>query len=160
MPDTPYTEDDLRAEAARQHRDLTRDHDAMGVGEQMDGESIPSTVIDLEPETGEPLELCRAWSHLTDDDFDAAQRSIHGLITGAADTSAWAIALGATGLAPGPSLAYQSTTAGTYDVAVHVATGPHLRDAARDELLAELADAISATVTRVLRTTVVVTRTD
>ncbi|WP_432041452.1 hypothetical protein [Streptomyces cadmiisoli] len=100
MSDQPYTDDDLRAEAARQHAVLTENPDYMGVGEQMEGESIPSTIVDLEPETSEPLEMSRAWSHLGDHDFEAAQRKIHNLINSAADVSKWAINLGADGLEP------------------------------------------------------------
>jgi hypothetical protein len=72
----------------------------MGIGEQMDGTPIPSTVVDLEPETGEPLEMSRAWSHLPQEDFEAAQRSIDTLLTRAADVSDWAVNLGADGLEP------------------------------------------------------------
>ena len=97
---TPYTDEDLRHEAARQLLLSVEDPDFMGIGERMDGTPIPSTVVDLEPETGEPLEMSRAWSHLPREDFDAAQRSIDELLTCAADTSDWAINLGADGLEP------------------------------------------------------------
>ena len=79
MTERPYNDEDLRAEAARQHAVLTEDPDYVGVGEQMDDEM---------------------WRSLNEDDYDAAQRSIHGLIEGAADTSEWAVELGADGLEP------------------------------------------------------------
>ncbi|MCF0086655.1 MULTISPECIES: hypothetical protein [unclassified Streptomyces] len=104
MTDRPYTNDDLRAEAANQHANLTEDPDFLGIGEQMHGRVIESTVVDLEPETGEPLEMGRAWHHLSEDQFEAAQRKIHDLITGAADLSEWAVNLGADGLEPDGTL--------------------------------------------------------
>ncbi|MFI8853643.1 hypothetical protein ACIGW3_26105 [Streptomyces sp. NPDC053499] len=100
MTETPYTDEDLRAEAARQHVALTKDPDFMGVGEQMDGRPIPSTIVGLAPESGEPSEMSRRWHQLDEDDFDAAQRKIHKLISSAADVSAWAVDLGADGLEP------------------------------------------------------------
>lgn len=100
MTDRPYTDEDLRTEAARQHKTATEDPDFMGIGEQMDGMPIPSTVVDLEPETGEPLEMSRAWNHLSPDDFEAAQRAVDDLLGKAADVSDWAINLGADGLEP------------------------------------------------------------
>ncbi|MEU2111855.1 hypothetical protein [Streptomyces sp. NPDC019507] len=83
MTDQPYTQDDLRAEAARQHYTATTDPEFMCVGEQMDDET---------------------WRSLNEDDHDAAQRAIHSLINGAADVSDWAINLGADGLEPSPNV--------------------------------------------------------
>lgn len=100
MTDLPYTDEDLRYEAARQHALSLEDPDFMGIGERMDGTPIPSTVVDLEPETGEALEMSRAWSHLPREDFDAAQRAIDDLLAKAADMSEWAISLGVDGLEP------------------------------------------------------------
>ncbi|MGW3164798.1 hypothetical protein ACWC9Q_18380 [Streptomyces sp. NPDC001142] len=87
MTDQPYTDADLRAEAARQHRTATEDPDFMGVGEQMEGQKITSA-DDLQ------------WDELDDNQFDTAMRDIEALITGAADTSQWAVDLGADGLEP------------------------------------------------------------
>lgn len=147
MADQPYTEDDLRAEAARQHAALTDDPDYMGVGEQMDGTPIPSTVTDLEPETGEPLEMSRAWSHLGDHDFDEAQRKIHDLINGAADVSAWAINLGADGLEPEDHTIQLGVDPGNGDrprVRLHFAFAPDMDDDARDRFVLRLSNAIAA----------------
>ncbi|WP_329368853.1 hypothetical protein OG896_24885 [Streptomyces sp. NBC_00669] len=77
--DRPYSDADLRTEAAAQHRDLTADPDYMGCGERMTDTK---------------------WTSLTDADFDAAQQSISDLLTSAADTSKWAISMGADGLEP------------------------------------------------------------
>jgi len=89
MTDHPYTDDDLRAEAARQHAVLAEDPDFMGVGEQMQGQEVT-------PGGGV------AWGDFNDETSGAAQRRIHDLIDGAADISDWAVALGADGLEPDP----------------------------------------------------------
>lgn len=87
MTDRPYTDDDLRTEAARQHATLTRDPDFMGVGEQMNGtEVIPGGGV--------------TWDDFSEDTYDTAQQRIHDLIGGAADVSEWAVNLGADGLEP------------------------------------------------------------
>ena len=80
MTDRPYTDDDLRAEAARQHATLSEDPDFMGVGEQMEDRYIESTVVSQDPED-EPEELTGStWSEALDkDEYDAAQRAIHDL---------------------------------------------------------------------------------
>ncbi|WP_063803524.1 hypothetical protein [Streptomyces silvensis] len=104
MSDRPYTDDDLRAEAARQHATLAEDPHFMGVGERMEDAWVPSV------ETAEDGSA-RTWTGLlvtpdeTGDDedytaFGEAQRTIYDLITGAADVSEWAINLGADGLTP------------------------------------------------------------
>lgn len=98
MSGTPYTDDDLRAEAARQHATLTEDPDFMGVGEQMEGTFIDST-DDNDPDGVE--DSGSTWDEALDEDqFDEAQRKIHDLINGAVDVSAWAVNLGADGLQP------------------------------------------------------------
>ncbi|MFB6787649.1 hypothetical protein ACFCWT_13335 [Streptomyces olivaceus] len=99
MTDHPYTDHDLRAEAARQHATLTDDPDFMGVGEQMDGRYVHYEVDEaracLMPPPGTPR-----WDEVSEDDLDAAQSRIHALINGAADVSEWAVNLGADGLEP------------------------------------------------------------
>ncbi|MBW5420314.1 hypothetical protein GKQ77_01845 [Streptomyces sp. BG9H] len=99
MPDRPYTDADLRAEAARQHAELTEDPDFMGIAEQMIGTRIPSTVTD----PGAPVTSTaggRTWDMLARPDFDAAQRTVAQLLADAADTCAWAVNLGADNLVP------------------------------------------------------------
>ncbi|MGV9803928.1 hypothetical protein ACWDTP_38435 [Mycobacterium sp. NPDC003449] len=136
MTDRPYTDADLRAEAARQHATLAEDPEFMCVGEQMqDQEVTPGGGV--------------AWDDFSDETFDEAQRKIHDLINGAADVSEWAIQLGAAALTPHPAMAWQSTTGG-YEVAVQVATAADLTAAARAELLAEIEKAVGETVRRVL----------
>lgn len=97
MTDRPYTDDDLRTEAARQHKTATEDPDFMGIGEQMDGSEIDSTYYD---EAGQRHENGRTWDQLDDEDFEAAQRAVDDLLGKAADVSDWAINLGADGLEP------------------------------------------------------------
>lgn len=98
MTDLPYTDADLRAEAARQHADLNEDPDFGGVGEQMINTVIPSRAS----------WSSHAWWHSLEDgpdggqQFEEAQRAIHDLIDGAADVSEWAVNLGADGLTPDP----------------------------------------------------------
>ncbi|MFE0808177.1 hypothetical protein ACFW34_11925 [Streptomyces sp. NPDC058848] len=97
MTERPYTDDDLRAEAARQHAVLTVDPDFVGVGEQMQDQEIESL---LPPEEADGAEGPH-WDELLDEDqFAEAQRKIHDLINGAADVSEWAVNLGADGLQP------------------------------------------------------------
>jgi hypothetical protein len=97
VTDRPYTNEDLRSEAARQHATLTEDPDYMGVGEQMQGQEIESL---LPPDEADGAEGPH-WDDLLDEDqFDEAQRKIHDLINGAADVSQWAVNLGADGLEP------------------------------------------------------------
>lgn len=97
MTDQPYTDEDLRTEAARQHATLTEDPDFMGVGEQMQDQEIESL---LPPEEADGAEGPH-WDEVLDEDqFDEAQRKIHSLISHAADVSEWAVDLGADGLEP------------------------------------------------------------
>lgn len=97
--DLPYTDDDLRAEAARQHRTLTEDPDWVCTGERMEDGPIAS-------HEGGAEGTARTWLEVLGDEgdytgaFESAQRTVHDLITGAADLSEWAIQLGADGLEP------------------------------------------------------------
>ncbi|WP_075737493.1 hypothetical protein [Streptomyces acidiscabies] len=100
MTDQPYTDADLRAEAARQHATLTEDPDFMGVGEQMEGRYVHYEVIDAEHGDLMPPPGTPRWDELGEDEFETAQRKIHDLIDGAADVSEWAVNLGADGLEP------------------------------------------------------------
>ncbi|MEU0671322.1 hypothetical protein ABZ330_00220 [Streptomyces sp. NPDC006172] len=131
MTDRPYTDDDLRAEAARQHAALTEDPDFMGVGEQMQDTEIPS----LLPPAGADGAEGPHWDELLDEDqFDEAQRKIHALITGAADVSEWAVNLGADGLEPLDSLLSMQTNTGPL-VRIHFAVRPDMPEAMRRALI-------------------------
>lgn len=97
MTDRPYTDDDLRTEAARQHYTATTDPDFMGIGEQMDGSPIESTCFDA---AGERRAPGLTWDQLDGTQFGEVQRAIDDLLGKAADVSEWAINLGADGLEP------------------------------------------------------------
>ena len=97
MTDRPYTDDDLRAEAARQLANLPDHLDADRVGQEMCGAEIESMLPPAEADGAEGAH----WEDVLDDDrFDEAERAVHKLIKGAADTSRWAVDLGADGLEP------------------------------------------------------------
>lgn len=114
MTDRPYTDDDLRTEAAAQHAAALRDPDFMGIGEQMEGD--------------EP------WQSLGEDDFDAAQRAVDALLTKAADVSEWAIDIGADGLEPLGSVLSMRTVDGPL-VRIHFAVRPDMPEEMRNALV-------------------------
>ncbi|MFE6428128.1 hypothetical protein ACFVOB_22085 [Streptomyces rochei] len=93
MTDRPYTDDDLRAEAARQHDQILDEAlEFAGVGESMQDAYVGSTLQGDEGST---------WGEAVDGEaFGEAQEKIHALIRGAADVSEWAVNLGADGLQP------------------------------------------------------------
>jgi hypothetical protein len=97
--DRPYTDDDLRAEAARQHAALTKDPDFMGVGERMEDAPVDHTDDGETSLTWAEL-LVPQGAGVNYEAFGEAQRQIHDLIDRAADVSEWAVHLGADGLEP------------------------------------------------------------
>ncbi|MGQ4343531.1 hypothetical protein [Streptomyces sp. SAS_275] len=147
MTDRPYTDEDLRAEAARQHALSVEDPDFMGIGERMEGAFIDSTVVDEDPDF-QPEG--NTWDQLGRADFDAAQRSIDGLLTSAADVSEWAINLGADGLEPDEhtfQLGAQGPGADDPDmpfVRLHFAFNPAATDEERDRFVMQLTKVIAA----------------
>ncbi|MFJ8110462.1 hypothetical protein [Streptomyces sp. NPDC096132] len=133
MTDRPYTDEDLRAEAARQHTALTDDPDFMGVGEQMEGRRIPSTDDGLGG---------MGWDGLPNEHYDEARRKIHDLINSAANVSEWAIGLGADGLEPGG----HSLTVGAADkpiARIHFAFEPGMPERMRIALVEGLGQFIA-----------------
>lgn len=96
MPDRPYTDADLRTEAARQHRLLigrfTASLDPGAVLGRMLDAPVQSTATDNDALTWDEALNC--------DQLDEPTRPITALIEGAADTSEWAVHLGADGLEP------------------------------------------------------------
>ncbi|MFE7899215.1 hypothetical protein ACFU3E_17130 [Streptomyces sp. NPDC057424] len=141
MSDRPYTDADLRAEAARQHATASEDPDFMGVGEQMEYTFIDSTIVDPDPATGTEPITGNTWDALAPHDFEAAQRDIHRLINGAADVSEWAVNLGADGLEPDE---HQLTwSAGEQPIVrVHFAFHPRMHAEARDYLVTAVGEAM------------------
>jgi hypothetical protein len=142
MPDQPYTTADLHAEAARQHATLAADPDFMGIGEQMEGAAIPSTVVSLEPETGEAVEFSQTWDQLSEAAFETAQKAIDDLLTKAADLSEWAVRLGTDGLEPDAHLI--TVGAGERPIArIHFAFSPDMEDETRTALAEGVSQAIA-----------------
>ncbi|WP_372352666.1 hypothetical protein [Streptomyces sp. KL116D] len=151
MPDRPYTDADLRAEAGRQHAVLAEDPDFMGVGEMMADAEVESLApqhvgedIDGQPNDAGGV----TWDGLlcpeTDDSeaFGEAQRKIHDLIQGAADTSRWAVHLGADGLVP--STEHEITlNAGRPIARIHFAFEPDMPEDMRTDLVEGIGDAIN-----------------
>lgn len=146
MTDEPYTDDDLRAEAARQHATLTEDPDFMGVGEQMGDRFVRYEVVD--PEHGDlmPPPGTPKWNDLPEDEFDEAQQKIHDLINGAAYTSEWAINLGADGLEPAARAIDIGWNDGPLQARLHIAFTADVPHDEREQLLADISDAIAGTV--------------
>jgi hypothetical protein len=129
MNDRPYTDTDLRAEAARQHATLIEDPDFMGVGEQMQDQEVT-------PDGGV------AWDDFRDETFEAAQRSIHDLINGAANVSEWAVNLGADNLQP--STEHEITlNAGRPIARIQFAFEPDMPEEMRTLLVEGIGDAIN-----------------
>ncbi|MFF5670303.1 hypothetical protein ACFY8S_09225 [Streptomyces hygroscopicus] len=147
--DQPYTDEDLRAEAARQLKNAGEDPDFVGVGEQMEDAWVPSV------ETTEDGSA-RTWKQLLvvededrdDEDytaFDEAQRKIHDLINGAADVSEWAINLGADGLEPDGHTIQLGVDPGDGhrpQVRLHFAFHPDMAAADRDRFAMQLSKVV------------------
>ncbi|MFG2734439.1 hypothetical protein ACGFX7_06410 [Streptomyces harbinensis] len=136
MNQPTYTNDDLVAEAAKQHHGLTEDPGYMGVGEAMEDSPIASSPDGT------------TWGALIDEDsedsdeYDEARDTIHDLVTGAADTSYWAITLGKDGLTPQTDAALTIGGDGKPLARVLFAFGPDANDAMRDGLIQGLGEVI------------------
>lgn len=93
MTEKPYTDDDLRAEAARQHA-------AHGPGSSP--ERAYAAMLDARIESSLTADGSGpTWTEAVDrPDLGAPAAAIHALIEGAAAVSEWAINLGADGLDP------------------------------------------------------------
>lgn len=139
MPDHPYSDADLRTEAARQHSLILEDADFMGIGERMDGTEISSPTT--EDERG--VILGTTWDELPREDFDAAQRSIDDLLKSAADVSEWAINLGDDGLVP--SNGHQLTLDGDSKpfARLHFAFEPDMDERMKNTLVTGIAQALA-----------------
>lgn len=128
MPDQPYTDDDLRTEAGRQHGGLTAGPEFMTVGEVMEDQAIPSTG--------------RTWADLDHDAYNQAQRKIHDLLGEAADLGHWAVQLGADGLEPDEECALTFDADGKPFARVLFAFAPDVDDDIRASLVTGLGEAI------------------
>ncbi|MEE4540960.1 hypothetical protein V2S66_03130 [Streptomyces sp. V4-01] len=140
--DQPYTDADLRHEAARQLAAWAEHVDSLSVSEQMADTVVPSTDTDT----------CsrQTWNELLvaptpDDeykDFDTAREKVHALISGAADLSEWAVNLGADGLDPTGHV-LKVGSASTQIARIHFAFAPDLDETARRGLVEGLGQAIA-----------------
>lgn len=126
MTERPYTDDDLRAEAASQHHTATTDHDFMGIGEQMTDET---------------------WRSLSRDDFAKAQDAIDQLLTNAANVSEWAVNLGADGLAPSDEHVITIGADEQPIARIHFAFEPGMDDDMRTALVQGIGQALDAHLT-------------
>jgi hypothetical protein len=139
MTDRPYTDEDLRLEAAAQHAVLTEDPDFMGVGEGMEDSIVAST------EDGGG----KTWAELLPYEADGgeayndAQRKIHDLIPGA-DVSEWAVNLGADGLEPSDEHVITLDGDGKPIARIHFAFEPGMPDETRAALVQGIGQAIDA----------------
>lgn len=138
----PYTDDDIRAEAARQLATSMTDPDFMGIGEQMEDSTVASTEDGdtgltwhelLVPEGGGSYEA-----------YGEAQRAIDDLLGKAADVSEWAINLGADGLEPSDEHVITLDGDGKPIVRVHFAFEPDMPEEMRDALVRGIGQAIDA----------------
>lgn len=150
MTDLPYTDADLRTEAALclsalsifpNVGDITRHLPDAYVESLRNAERIRNTWGDLLDNAG----------------ITKAARAINDLVAGAAEVSEWAVNLGAAQLTPQPTMGWYCTTSG-WDLAVQIATSDDLTDTKRAELLAEIQTAVGGVVQRVLGLKPVATR--
>jgi hypothetical protein len=134
MPDRPYTDDDLRAEAARQlyaHRPSGQWPIAY------------AAMLDAHIESRRDSDAATWTEALAPAELDAPARAISDLINGAVDTSAWAVDLGADSLVP--STEHEITlNAGRPIARIHFAFEPDMPDDMRTDLVEGIGDAINA----------------
>lgn len=122
MPDQPYTQDDLRTEAARYVGDY-------------DGVEILTAMADREP-----------WVHLGNDAFNDAYTEVVHLAHLAADTSEWAVHLGADGLEPDSHHLQLGIDPGTGDeprVRIQFAFAPEMTGPERDAFVVALSKVVA-----------------
>ncbi|MEV7470432.1 hypothetical protein AB0O20_28605 [Streptomyces kronopolitis] len=125
MSQQPYTDDDLKAEAARQHYVLTS---------QLNGRQVLSRMLDAPVSStcsADGTDDGLTWDEaLNCDQLGDPEQAITDLIRRAADVSDWAVRLGADGLEPED---HTLTVDGddTPLVRLHLAFHPDLPDSAR-----------------------------
>ncbi|MBQ1122604.1 hypothetical protein [Streptomyces sp. B15] len=149
--ETPYTDEDLRTEAARQHYELTTDPEFMCVGEAMEDAEVDSLApqhagqdVDGQPNDADGVTWAGLLPFEADDGdaYNAAQRKVHDLISGAADVSRWAVDLGADGLQP-EDHAISLDGDDTPLVRVHMAFHPDMSDADRQRFAMRLGQLVA-----------------
>ena len=128
MIDAPYTDDDLRAEAARQLREAV-DGETIGESMVIEGHKIPSRG-DFQ------------WDQLGDTDFANADREICELVDDAVDVTLWSVTLGACALTKTTEIAW-GRGVGNWDLAVQVAHRRGLKDDFHDDLVTAIRRAVN-----------------
>lgn len=131
MTDRPYTDDDLRAEAASLLR-AARDPETFEVN--IEGHKIPSRG-DFQ------------WDQLGDDDFHDADRDITEHVEYAVDLNRWSVDLGANNLHATSELAW-GRGGDAWDLAVQIAHRPCLKDDLREEITAAIRSAVNQVLDR------------
>lgn len=123
MPDRPYTDEDLRAAAALMHYALTIAPNPADADSVLSGHA--------------------AWVHVEvgSDDEDQLRESVVELVSSAANTSEWAVDLGADGLQPDE---HQITLGAGKPIArIHFAFEPDMPDEMRTSLVEGIGEAIA-----------------
>lgn len=131
MTDRPYTDEDLRAEAASCLTALVTLPATADIRR-----SLPDTYIDshFTPDSGADA----TWAAVVGEDgLDVPVREIHALIQGAANTAEWAINLGADGLEPTAHVINLDNPDGPF-VRLHLAIHPDMPETDRPRLHAGL----------------------
>ncbi|MBZ6085882.1 hypothetical protein KVH15_33405 [Streptomyces olivaceus] len=134
MINHPYTDDDLRAEAAISLLALSTTPSTGDIRR-----SLPSAYIDSHREDDDGP----TWDDLLDEKAlgDAAGK-ISALVEGAADTTRWAVDLGADGLEPSTEHAI-TLNAGRPIARIHFAFEPGMPEEMRTDLVEGIGDAIN-----------------
>jgi hypothetical protein len=127
---TPYTDDDLRAEAARQYAEVLSAPDLLEVGDEMQDRPVPSRSGNVR------------WGELSDDDFHDARNEVHELLDDAVELSAWSVNLGARYLKTTTELAW-GRGGDAWDLAVQIAHRPGLSTELRDALTGAIRGAVN-----------------
>lgn len=133
----PYTDDDLRREAARQYAEIVSQPDLLEVGDEMRARPIASTA-------GDSPEKALIWGQLSGDDFHDARNEVQELLDDAVDLSRWAVDLGASVLTRTTELAWG------YGANWHLAVQIAHRRGVGDELSQALTDATRAAINQVI----------
>ncbi|MFD5566595.1 hypothetical protein [Streptomyces cadmiisoli] len=135
MFNLPYTNDDLRREAARQYAEIVSKPDLLEVGDEMRTRPIASTA------GGKP-EKATTWTQLSGDEFHDARNEVQELLDDAADVSRWAVDLGACGLRFTSELAW-GRGGDAWDLAVQIAHRPGLSNELREAITAAVRGAVN-----------------
>lgn len=129
MSDVPYTDEDLRAEAADQLRAAIADAN-LTESLAFEGHKIPSR--------GDTQ-----WDQLGDDDFHEADREIGEFVEYAVDVARWSVDLGACGLKRTNELAW-GRGGNAWDLAIQIAHRPGLSDGLRTAITSAVRAAVDA----------------